>query len=80
MSVSRHCFLTLNLALAVGCSGSRTSPPVTPVQAASPLTATPASIPRSAYGRSDTDLVEPSPADSALLAADTAAELKVAAD
>jgi membrane-bound lytic murein transglycosylase D len=53
---------------------------VTPVQATSPLTATPASIPRSAYSRSDTDLVELSPADSALLAADTAAELKVAAD
>ncbi len=82
MPTSKQCRLALTLALIIGCGGPGSAPPVTPASSPSPLTANPASTPRSAYGpTSDADdLTHPTAADSALLAADTAAELKVAAD
>jgi len=82
MPTSKQRRMALILALVIGCGGPGSVPPVTPASSASPLLGTPASTPRSAYGpTSDADdLAQPSAADSALLAADTAAELKVAAD
>ena len=81
MRVSQHCRLFLVLALVLGCGGSGTAPPVTPASTSSPLTGNPGSISRSGYG-AELGADEPAhlPADSALLIADTLAELKVAAD
>ena len=74
MAASPQCLLSLILALVVGCGGTGTAPPVVPASSPSPLTGNPSS---SAYSAgSDAD----DPADSALLVADTVAELKVAAD
>jgi peptidoglycan lytic transglycosylase D len=81
MPTSKQCQLSLILALVIGCGGPGSAPPVTPASSSSPLTGNPTSTPRSAYGpTSDDSLGEPPAVDSALLAADTVAELKVAAD
>ncbi len=81
MPTSKQCRLALTLALASGCGGLGSAPPVTPASSPSPLTASASSSPRSAYGAtSDTDLTQPPPVDSALVVAETVAELKVAAD
>ena len=82
MPTSKQCRLALILTLVIGCGGPGSAPPVTPASSPSPLTGSPPSTPRAAYGPgSDTDdLPQPTAADSALLAADTVAELKVAAD
>ncbi|HEY5939373.1 MAG TPA: LysM peptidoglycan-binding domain-containing protein [Gemmatimonadales bacterium] len=75
--MSQHCRLYLILALAIGCGGRSSAPPAT---SASPLTGN-APAPQSGYGPgSETGDPAQSPADSALLVADTVAELKVAAD
>lgn len=79
MPTLKQCPLALILALVFGCGGPGSAPPVTPASSPSPLTV--GSTPRSSYGpTSDAgDLSEP-PVDAALVAADTVAELKVAAD
>jgi membrane-bound lytic murein transglycosylase D len=77
MPRSKQCRLALILTLVIGCGGAGSAPSVTPASSPSPLTGGPASVPYSAYAD---NLAEPSAADSALLAADTVAELKVAAD
>jgi peptidoglycan lytic transglycosylase D len=76
---SKQCPLALILALVIGCGGPGSAPSVTPASSPSPLTA--GSTQRPSYSpKSDAgDLTEP-PVDSALVAADTVAELKVAAD
>jgi membrane-bound lytic murein transglycosylase D len=81
MPTSKQCRLALILALVIGCGRPGSAPLVTPAFP-SPLTANSTSASRSTYGPgSDGDnLTQPSAADSALLAADTVAELKVAAD
>jgi peptidoglycan lytic transglycosylase D len=78
---SKRSRLSLILALAIGCGGPGSAPQVTPASSPSPLTGSPASIPGSASDiASDADDLVQSSADSALLVADTVAELKVAAD
>ncbi len=77
MPASKLCRLALTLGLVLGCGGPRSAPPVTPISPPSPLTANSASTPRSSY---NADLTQPAAVDSALLAADTATELRVAAD
>ncbi|MEA2724801.1 MAG: rane-bound lytic murein transglycosylase [Gemmatimonadales bacterium] len=80
MPVSQHCRLYLILALAIGCGGRGSAPPATPASTPSPLTGNPTASPRSAYGLEPATDDAQLPADSALLVADTVAELKVAAD
>jgi len=81
MPTSKQCRLALILALVIGCGGPGSAPPVTPASSASPLMANPGSTPRSAYGpNSEADDLTQPPVDPALVAADTVAELKVAAD
>ncbi len=82
MPGSQQCRLSLILALVIGCGGPGSAPPVTPASSPSPLTGNPASTPRTAYSPgSDTDSsIQLAAADSALLVADTVAELMVAAD
>ncbi len=82
MPGSQQCRLSLILALVIGCGGPGSAPSVTPAASPSPLTGNPATTPRTAYSPgSDTDSsIQLAAADSALLVADTVAELMVAAD
>ena len=82
MPTSQQCCLALILTLALGCGGPGSAPPVTPAASPSPLTANAPSTPRSGYdaGSGADDRTPATAADSALVAADTVAELKVAAD
>ncbi|HWN20043.1 MAG TPA: LysM peptidoglycan-binding domain-containing protein [Gemmatimonadales bacterium] len=80
MSVFNQYRLYLILAL-TGCGGRGTASTAMPASSPSPLTGNAPASPRSAYGTgSDTGDPAQLPADSALLVADTVAELRVAAD
>jgi peptidoglycan lytic transglycosylase D len=68
--------------LLIGCGGRNSAPPLSPASAGSPLTgnADAASIPPQTDVSESGDLEAEPPVDPALVAADTAAELRVAAD
>ncbi|HET6778189.1 MAG TPA: LysM peptidoglycan-binding domain-containing protein [Gemmatimonadales bacterium] len=78
MARARNCLL-VSLALLGACGGRGPAAPNSP-HPASPLTASSGSSPRNASDSSDQDLPEAPPIDPRLIAADTAAELQVAAD
>jgi membrane-bound lytic murein transglycosylase D len=77
MPTSKQCRQSLILAFVIGCGGPGSAPSVTPASSPSPLIGGLASTP---YAAHTDNLAKRPAADSALLAADTVAELKVAAD
>ncbi len=78
MARARICLL-MSLILLGACGGRGQDAPASP-RPASPLTANPNSSPRTTVDSSERDLPEASSIDPMLVAADTAAELQVAAD
>ena len=74
----RRSVVAVLLVLLAACGGHRSVPPVSPSAANSPLTGAGMTTP--AYTLADSDVAAQPPVDPALIAADTAAELRVAAD